>query len=179
MKIRLNFFLVLTRIATHLFLPVRGLPSFGFPRDVESKGFLSSWAGFKKRVIFVADSMSHFETTKFPFTRALRWLRPSIGFILLSYNSCKLITAFISPTRIMQAKIPLSRSMPSSSSNEQLCVFFARGHCRNGSTCRFSHKSSSSVSQDVAHREATRDPDMQQCYIVARTLLKKSHKNNI
>ena len=63
-----------------------------------------------------------------------------------------------------------------SSSSEQLCVFFARGKCRNGSTCRFSHKSSSLSSQDVAHREATRDPDMRQCKSIEE-LVQSAHEH--
>ena len=57
--------------------------------------------------------------------------------------------------------------MPSSS--KQLCVFFARGYCRNGSTCRFVHKLPGvnsivrSSSQGGAHLGSTQDPDMGQC----------------
>ena len=58
------------------------------------------------------------------------------------------------------------------SSKQQLCVYFAPGHCRHGSSCRYSHKlpagdsfarSSSSSSQGGARHGSTRDPDMRQC----------------
>ena len=65
-------------------------------------------------------------------------------------------------------------------SSEQLCVFFARGQCRNGSNCRFSHKLpginssskcgleslSSSSTQNGTRRALTRDPDMRLCNTV-------------
>ena len=123
---------------------------------------------------------------KIPFTPTLSGPSNMVAENFHQVIKAFIITLFVAlirikspPTRIMQARDLLAafNARLNSSSSEQLCVFFARGQCRNGSTCRFSHKSSSSsYSQDVAHREATRDPDMRQCNSIEE-LVQSAHEH--
>jgi len=47
-------------------------------------------------------------------------------------------------------------------SSEQLCGFFARhGHCRYGSTCRFSHELGDNIANSLS--SSAQDPDLRQC----------------